>query len=388
MPMYDKNDLIELKNKKKRRKRIINITLFLVLAAAGTAIFFTQELWLPKLRGIGEQYTTIVNDGRLAEGNFPIEINGGSSYQFDCTKECAVVLCDAYVYFYSQEGGLIKRRQHAYTNAVMNVVSDRVLIYESGGSDFSVEDRNGVLYSKTMNENIVFARLSKNGYAAVVTASKNYDCEIEVYDRRGTAIYERKCTEYVNDISFNDDGSGCVISYIYAENGSMQTSVQEISFTEENAKWTSPGIDTMGIDVYNCDDGAFVLGEDACGYVDSKGQISSFYQYDGSLAEGSGNDGKAAVIMNSEDRRKYEMVLFNGGAADPVVLNFESPLIDVSVDGDLAYVMTQDSVLAYDFKGGLRSTAQISDSYTGFVRNGSYIFLKSFNKIDRIDFES
>lgn len=388
MPMYDKNDLLELKNKKKRRKRIVNITLFLILAAAGAAVFFTQELWMPKLRGIGEQYTTIVNDGRLAEGNFPIEINGGSSYQFDCTKDCAVVLCDAYIYFYTHEGGLIKRRQHAYTNAVMNVVSDRVLIFENGGSDLSVEDRNGVLYSKTMDENIMFARLSKNGCAAVVTASENYDCEFVVYDRRGEMIYERKCNELVNDISFNDDGSGCVISYIYAENGSLHTSMQEISFTEKTEIWASPGIDTTGIDVYDCEEGAFVLGMDACGYVDNNGQISSFYQYDGSLEGGSGSGGKAAVIMNSDDRRKYVMVLFNGGAADPVVLNFESPLIDVYVDGELAYVMTQDSVLAYDFKGGLRSTAQISDSYTGFVRSGNYIFLKSFNKIDRINYES
>lgn len=387
MPMYDREDLIELKNKKKRKKRLIRLTVIIVLAVIGAVIYFTQELWLPKLQGLGEHYTTIVNDGRLAEGNFPIEINGGSSYQMDCTNDCAVVLCDAYVYFYSQEGGLIKKRQHAYTNAVMNVASNRVLIYEIGGNKFSVEDRNGVIYSETFEKNIIFVRLSKDGYAAVVTTSDNYSCEMSVFDRRGKMIYERKCIELINDICFNDDSSGCVISYIYAENGSMTTSVQELSFTDDKEKWTSPGLDTFAMHVYGFDGGAAVIGFDACGYVDSTGQITSFYRYDGKYAGGSGSGGKSAVIINNEDRRKYVMALFNGGT-EPIMINFESPLIDVCVSGGLAYVMTQDSIYAYDFSGNLRSTAQISDSYTGFARSGSYVFLKSFSKIDRINYES
>ncbi len=388
MPMYDANDIVEQKNRDKRKKRLTRLIIVLVLISIAGTLYLTNELWLPKLRGIGRQYSTIVNDGRLAEGNFPIEINGGATYQLSCSDENVIVMSDAYIYFYNEEGGEIRRRQHALTNAVMEAKNGRALLFESGGTEFSVEDRAGLLYTNKLDKNIMFARLSNEGYTAVVTTSDNYDCEIFVYDRKGTEIYSRKCVERVNDISFEAGSKGCVISYFYAENGALVTSVQAASFTEKKEKWNSPGLDTLGLDVYNFDGGAFVLGIDACGYVDSKGQISSFYRYQGDLAGGESENGESAVIINSDDRRRYEMALFKDGSSEPKIIEFDSPLIDVKVSGGLAYVMKKDAVLAYDFTGKLRSTATVNDSYTGFVRSDNYVFLKSYNKIDRINYES
>ena len=350
-------------------------------------MYLSRESWLPKLRGIGKQYQIIVNDGRLAEGNFPIEINGGAEYQMAYSDENVIVMSDAYIYFYNEEGGEIKKRQHALSNPVMETSNGRALLFESGGNEFCVEDSSGVLYTHKTDKNILFARLSSDGYTAVVTTFENYACYMRVYDRKGDVIYERKCIERLNDISFNENSNGCVVSYFYAENGSLVTSVQEIDFSEKEEKWKSPGLDTLGLDVYGFDNGAFLLGIDACGYVDKSGQITSLYRYEGELAGGSSSNGKSAVIINSDDRRKYVMALFSGGNTEPIIIDFDSPLIDVSVVNGIAYVMKNDSVLAYDFNGELRSTATVNDSYTGFERSRDYVFLKSYNKIDRINYE-
>ncbi len=388
MPMYETDDIVEQKKRQKRKKNLIRFIIILSLFIIGVVIYITSELWLPKLRGLGKQYSTIVNDGRLAEGNFPIEITDSQTFQLDCTENMVCVLSDASIYFYSEEGGLIKRRQHAYANAIMDSVSDKVLLYEHGGYRFSVEDRNGIIYSKTLKENIMLVRLSEEGYTAVVTTSQNYDCEITVYDRDGEMIYERSCVESVNDISFVDESKGCVISYIYAENGSLVTSVQETSFTESGEKWKSPGLDTLGVETGGYSGGAAVIGIDACGYVDNSGNIRSLYRYDGEFAGGDCENGKSAVIINSYEIRKYVAALFNGEGNEPIEISFDTPLVDVIVQDGLAYIMSQDSVVAYDFEGGLRSTAQISDSYKGFVRSDGYVFLKGYDKIDRINYES
>jgi len=387
--VYDADDIVDQKNRMKRQKRLRRLILILLAAAVGTGLYFTREKWYNKLRGIGEQYRTIVNSGKLAEGNFPIEVSGGSEYQLCLSGRKMILLSDTYTYYYDTDGTLMKRRQHTYNNTVLRTAGGRVLLYEQGGNDLSVEDEDQVFYTKTFaKRQILFARISEEGYTAVVTTEDNYNCELTVYDKRGKYIYKRQCIERVSDLSFIDGSKGCVLGYISAENGQLITKVQKISFNEKSEHWTSPGLNTLGLNVCGYESGAFVIGADACGYVDDNGQISSYYSYDGEYVAGASENGNSAVIVNNDDRRKYVMALFSGEKAEALEIVLDEPLIDVTIYEDLAYVMCQGKIMAYDFRGGLRSIADVSDSYTGFVRSDDHIFLKGYNKIDRIDYES
>lgn len=388
MPHYDENDIVEVKNREQRKKKFVKFLICVLVAGIAAGLYFTRNMWLSKMRGIGKQYSTIINSGTLAEGNFPIEINGEYSYQLSQTQDKLILLSDIHIFFYNDDGVLMRKRQHAYTNAVLQADNGMALIYENGGDDFCIENEEGIVYEKSFDNNIMFARISPEGYSAVVTTSGNYECEMFIYDKKGNTIYERKCMEHVNDLSFTDNSGGCVISYIKAENGSLVTSVQQIYFTESVARWTSAGLNTAGLNVSGYSDGAFVLGFDACGYINSNGNISSYYHYDGDLEGGASIGGKSAVIINNDDRRKYVMVLFSGNNTEPIMIDLGQEAVDVTVYDGLAYVMCKEEIRAYDFSGELRSTAAISDSYTGFVRSSDYIFLKGYNRIDRIDYES
>ncbi|MBP7185660.1 MAG: hypothetical protein KBA55_02610 [Ruminococcus sp.] len=388
MPKYDTEDIVDIKNRKKRRKRLLKFLIFLLLVGIGAGLYFTKDMWYNKLRGIGEQYRTIVNSGQLADGNFPIEISSGAEYQLRTSGKNIIVLSDTYTMYYDTEGNLLRKRQHNYTNSILCVAGGRALIYESSGNELSVEDSESDIYSKEFDNNILCARLSKEGYTGVVTTSDNYSSEIFVYDKKGTLVYSRKCMERVTDLSFTSESKGCVITYVEAEGGKLVTSVQCLDFSQNGELWTSPGLNTVGLEVSGFDGGAFVLGFEACGYVDSSGLISSYYPYDGDMKGGSSRGGQSAVIINNDDRRKYIAALFNDGSSEPLIIDLQEPAVDVAVSGGLAYVLTQGHMMAYDFTGGLRSIAEVSDSYTGFVQNGGHVFLKGYNKIDRIDYES
>lgn len=387
MAHYDAEDIVELKNRKKRRKRFFKLlTLFLVMLVI-YCLYFYRDLWLPKLKGIGKQYQTIVNNGKLAEGNFPIEINGGAEYQLCYGDDTLFLLSDAYIYYYNLDGGRIKKRQHPYTNPVLDISGGNAIIFESGGNEFTVENSDEILYTKQIDSTIMFARVSSKGLAAVVTTSANYACELTVYDKNGKNIYSRSCVDRISDISFTDNGKGCVLSFLGSDNGSLATNVREIRFDSKDSLWESPPVDTLGLDTFGYSGGAVVIGFTACAYVDNAGQIRSYYKYDGDFAGGDSRGGKTAVIINDDDRRKYTLELF-GSADNPITIEFDSPLKHVEVYNGLAYVMSQSEIRAYDFSGGLRSTAAISDSYSEFRRSGDYIFLMSYNHIDRIDYDS
>lgn len=385
---YDKTDIVDYKNKKNRQRRRKKMLAFLVLASLLTALFATRGMWIPLLKGWGKQYKTIVNSGKLADGNFPIEVGGGENYQLRYTVKRIMVQSDTNLYIYDIDGNLLKKRQHAYTNPVLGVANGKAIVYESGGNEFSVEDEDEVYYSRRFDNNIYFAKLSSDGVTAVVTDSDDYSCELKVYDKNGTLIYERKCTDMLVDLSFINESKGCVLGFLSAENGQLNTKVREISFSSDGEKWTSPGFAACAYEIFGSSEGTFIYGDKACGYIDPEGQISSYYEYDGECVSGASMSGKSAVVVNNDDRRIYTAALFSGNGKKPLVIELESPAVTVSVFRGLAYILTQDKVLAYDFKGNLRSTAKVGDSYSGFVRSDDNIFLKGFEKIDRIDYDT
>lgn len=386
--MYDADDIVDVKNRELRRKRRLKTAVFMLIALIIGVLVATKDIWLPKLKGIGKQYKTIVNSGKLATGNFPIE-TGNTNYQLCYSVRKIMLLSDSNLYYYSIDGALLKKRQHAYTNPVLEVANGRAVVYESGGDEYSFEDEEDVFYSKSFDDGqILFVRMSSEGYTAAVTTTDNYSCRIRVFDKKGNLVYDRKCTEMVSDLNFIDSSAGCVLSFIKAENGSLVTHVQELNFKESDEKWTSPGMNTVGLEIRGSSEGAFVYGLDACGYVDKKGQISSFYTYDGELVKAASMSGKSAAVVNNHDSRKYTAALFAGSGKEPVIVELSTPGVDCTIFGGLAIIMTQDSVLAYDFNGKLRSTAAISDAYTGFVRSDHHVFLKGYNRIDRIDYDT
>lgn len=389
MPMYETTDQVDQHNKEIKRKRLIRLAVIAGVLILGAVLFFTRDVWLPGIRGVGRQYQIITNDGQLAGGNFPLELSAEADYQLEFSGKEIVVLNDAYISFYNTEGSLIKKRLHEYSNPVMRSAGNgKVLLYESGGDEFCVENDDSILYGGTFEENIIFARISQEGYTAVVLTSDNFDCRVLVYNRKGRVIYDRQCIERVSGISFRDESRSCVLSYLSAENGELVTSVQDVDLHEVEDRWTSPGMDALGLEVYGYDNGAFVLGIESCGYISNTGNISSYYRYDGELAGGDSQDGKSAVIVNNDAMRRYTMALYSGGGTEPVIVEFDEPLVDVKVSDGLAYVMGRQEINAYSFDGTVRSTVEISDSYTGFIRGGKYIFLKGFGRIDRIDFNS
>ena len=70
--------------KERRKKKFIQnakkIALVCVIIVLATVIFFTRGIWSPYVYNIIEKtQETIVNDGKLAGGNFPISLGEGST---------------------------------------------------------------------------------------------------------------------------------------------------------------------------------------------------------------------------------------------------------------------------------------------------------------------
>ena len=122
------------------------------------------------------------------------------------------------------DGKLLDSRQHAYSNAIMQTNHNKALIYSFNGTHFRVDSQKKMLYEMQTEQPILFAVLSEDGYAAVVTESETYACRLSVFDAAGKLIYTRECVERLTDVSFvGSTDNGCIFSTIGAENGEIVT---------------------------------------------------------------------------------------------------------------------------------------------------------------------
>lgn len=382
-------DIVVLRRRRNRLRKLYKTLLFLIVVLIAVGLYIKRDTWFPKLEGIGSRYQAIrQSDNDSAGGNFPLLISGGIDYETAELDGNLVILSDAYFYIYNLDGRQKEIRQHAYAGAMMETAGKKALIYESGGNRFRVESVYKTVYTKEIEDQIVFARISKAGEVAVVTTSSQSACVLTVYNASGEMIYTRDCVDRIMDLDFFAAGNGCTAAMLTAEGGQIMTTVYAFSFEFETDLWKAEPIDTLCISVYNTNDGGvFLMGDNKCAYFDSSGAMTGTYDYPATLVDGSCYDGKAALLFENETKRQSSLVLLKRSTAEPQVIEFETVAKSVEVQNGDAYVLTRNNILSYSFGGKNQTTTEVSDSYESFRQIDDYFFLFGYDTINRINYE-
>ena len=373
---YDSDDMIEKRKRRSKLRSLRNLLIFLLIVGFCGYLYIQRDAWIPKLEGIGGRYDSVTqNDGTLAEGNFPLTISGSSSYQAALADDTLFLLHDAYLSTYSMHGDAGDNRQHAFQNATMNTAGKYVLLFESGGTSFRLD---------TTHKNVV----SDNGTVALITESGSYACAIVVYDNTGKRLYQRNCTEYVVDLAFHKDSNGLCLTSVKVENGVVQSTVTSITFNQVDTQWTSMPLETLSVKSgFSSNDKFCVVGNTACAYYSSAGEMQGTYNYNGTLVSADLENGKAALIIQDDQKRNTSLVLLDQSVSSPKVLSIDSTAEEVRVcDGD-AIVMSRGNITSYDFSGTALATVNLDGAYTSFLKQDGYLFLLGYDQIDRVDFK-
>ena len=315
-------------------------------------------------------------------------ISGSSSYQADIVDDTLFLLHDAYLDTYSLHGDSGDTRQHAFQNAMMCSGGKYALLYESGGTSFRLDTKHKNVYSKSVDNDIISGTVSDNGTVALITESSSYACSILVYDNTGKRIYQRNCVEYVVDIAFHKDNDGLCFTSVQVENGVMNSTITSVLFHQVDIQWTSMPLETMSVKSgFSSNDKLCVVGNTACAYYSSTGEMLGTYNYNGTLVSADLENGKAALIIQDDQKRNTSLVLLDQSVSSPKVISIDSSAELVRVfDGD-AIVMSPGNITSYAFSGDAIATVKLEGAYTSFLKQDGYLFLLGYDQIDRVDFK-
>lgn len=168
----------------------------------------------------------------------------------------------------------------------------------------------------------------------------------------------------------------------------VQSTVTSITFNQVDTQWTSMPLETLSVKSgFSSNDKFCVVGNTACAYYSSAGEMQGTYNYNGTLVSADLENGKAALIIQDDQKRNTSLVLLDQSVSSPKVLSIDSTAEEVRVcDGD-AIVMSRGNITSYDFSGTALATVNLDGAYTSFLKQDGYLFLLGYDQIDRVDFK-
>ncbi|MCC8043495.1 MAG: DUF5711 family protein [Oscillospiraceae bacterium] len=391
-------DVSELrKRREKKRTRNMLIKAFVVILICGIAVVtvVTRNSWLPAFQGILSRIPAATDQDYsqtdTVSGSFLISIDGGSDYQMRAMGDCIALLDDSKFHVYSATGSVMYETQHTYANPILAVNSSKALVYDLGGTDFSLEGKYKNVYEKTANNVILRAELSSKDYVAVVTKSENLLSMLKVYDGKGTEVFRYSSYDgRIIDVAFNSDSSGCVLTVIGAQDGELISQMIRFDFSDTSVQWESEPISAIALDVIFTQDGSVMLiGDTMSALYTADGILQASYTYSDTIVDYSTEDDLAAVITTNTAKRKTEMILITPeNITNPIVIELDYNTEKVYCEGGQAHILNDEGVCTYDSAGQPVASASLEDDYEDICRIKGYLYLLGYDSVSCMDYAS
>lgn len=385
------------KNRKKKKALSFLKKLLIIFAISGAiaAVVFTKDLWYPKLDGILTKIPAKENSSELAEGEFPISIEGGASYNLLPLDNSIAIVDDSHFFVYNDNGKLIYSAQHTFSRPIMTAFNKKALLYDLGGKSFGLYSKYKNVYSKSTEEPILLARLGNNDIAAVVTKSEKYPSALMVYDAAGKNIFNYRSVSRIIDVTFNSDSSGCYITSIGTRGGFIVSNILYYRFDrvdyDDNDNpvpvWQTDDLQTLALSVRRYGENNIILfGDTMCAYYDENGNFTDSYEYKRQLVDYSSDGNIAAMLFRNDERRSSELVTIDCLTGTVSEKNLGYEVLNVQVSGNTVYMQSRNGIESCTADGEPLSSVQLDTDYNDFCCVDSYIYLLGYDEINRIDY--
>ncbi len=387
-------DIRSARKKQKTKKRIKALVALLIISVFGFTVYFTRGIWVPKLEGILDKpHATIVNDGKTAEGNFPLQFDETSVNIVAPFNDCFIKVDDNHIVFYDEAGKVISTSSHSYANPVVKTAGKRAMIYDRGGHAFTLMNKNGELFSREIDDSILLAEIASNSNIAVVTQNDRYEAVMTVYDSDGAVIYRWQSYKKVIDISFNESGKGCYITTFKSENGMINSYISGVSFDSEEEFMQSSAIDDLVLDtLVNDNEDQWVIGLSNFYKLDNKGNILFKYEYSGDLIDYTVSKTSAAVVVSGVGKGSGVLTIFRSDSdsnnPNSMIYTEDGQPKKLHSGSNLIILLCEDKINAYDKAGNLLATANVSSDYLDFAYLNDAVYFLDVRELNKIGFKT
>ena len=313
-----------------------------------------------------------------AGNGYPVNLIGAEvkSGNFAVNQGHVAYASDTSFVTLNSTGSEVANVQLRYSKPVMKSSGNRFLTYGIGTTGYQIQDFDGMLYSGEAEGAIYTADITSNGVYGIITEGSGYLSVLYVFNSNNNRIYKYSFSEYyINSITLNSDGSGCVACGITSDNGAVKTGVYVLDFTKEEpvSQYSINGDTIVDSDYLN--DNRVVLVGQSSSYIIKRGDENYVtVKYDSktlanycfnpdtnsfALALSKSGDGRSCVIEIYNDNGEKTSSIDTDYGAESISLYKGTVAI---LDGNTAYGFNSEGTQLYSCDTGTGSKRLILTS--------------------------
>ena len=369
---------------------IAQIILFLTLLAfvsvsllANTGLITYQNLYyfVKDLNASAENVDVLHTDS--------VSYAADASQSFTLYRQGLAVAGNTSVTVFTASGRQTVGESIRYQNPTAVGSGKYLLVYEMGGTQYSLYNSYTQIHKGTTERAILGAAMSPSGCYALITSSQEHLSVVELFDSDFARINRYGYPSYVTDVAINEKGTRLAVILSHIEQAAFVT---EARFYEPGKTELSASLRLghgLGLSCCFTDGGELaVLCTDGVYYSSLKGELNRTVHFEGAQLAGAelSPNGCALLLKRDEKAPHGEAILLDRHGRELCREGMKESVSAVSVSGDVMFLTCSDGVLRIRSDGSSEKLTCETEGKVLLAVDEGRVLLCSSKKADSLRF--
>ncbi len=262
---------------------------------------------------------------------------------------------------YNNNGKKIFSYQHGFAYPIVKTSAERFVLYNQGGSEFSVYNLNKELFSGKTEKTILSADISDSGVYAIATQSDSYSSQVTVYNKNNKQIYKWMCADYtINNVTLSSDGKRLAVSVINTKSGKFISKLYILKYDAATPVNVIDFENELILSLNNHSSRQFyTVFDNKVIFKNWKNMSTNTYETDKSIFFVK-NSSNFTLIVDGllANKNENHITVCNKKGVIKSEFNFDKEIIDVAIQGKYIYILSDRNIYIYNTKGELLNSAE------------------------------
>lgn len=234
------------------------------------------------------------------------------TYEFDArekpvfiTYKDFIVRCGSSgIWFLDKTGEVIRSEGLVYNNPIIKTNGSLIMVADQGTGDLAVLNNESILWSEKIDESILNADISEDGYVTLITTAKRDNNEVRVFESHGVELFRKViANDFAVSANISPSEDRLILSAIstgaagafsvYKFYDMKGENIAELSFNEIS--------ELLPIFSYNNDGSIFAVGDKAAVSIDPTGKVVWEKQFLSVAGAAPAGNGQLAMAADSDE---------------------------------------------------------------------------------------